>query len=99
MKAIKVLIDKLDASEKELYQFQEKRVDNMDSILKSAKEILSDESNAIIRDFMEKLIGTYDTEACLLERIERYFLGNGKAEEMDVTVDLLKQRRHKYDTE
>lgn len=83
MKAIKVLIDKLDPSEKELYQFQEKRVDNMDSILKSAKEILSDESNAIIRDFMEKLIGTYDTEACLLEKIERHFLSIGKAVKED----------------
>lgn len=96
---MKVLIDKLDPSEKELYQFQEKRVDNMDNIIKSAEEILTPESNPIVRNFMEKLIGTYDTEACLLERIERYFLGNGKAEEMDVTVDLLKQRRHKYDTE
>lgn len=77
---VKVLIDKLDPNEREIYQLQKKRVDNMDNIIESAKEILTpEESNPIVRNFLEKLIGTFDTEACLLEKMERYFLSIGKA--------------------
>lgn len=80
---VKVLIDKLDPNEREIYQLQKKRVDNMDNIIKSAKEILTPESNPIVRNFLEKLIGTFDTEACLLEKMERYFLSIGKAMKED----------------